>query len=177
MFSTAHKHLLVPRASAPHSAYRVGVAPQETPRHSWDVVGYVKYLSRTLTGCSQLCKECKVATAGERRLARTRRVHLYPVSSPDTTEPGTARPSTPLATSGHPVRRRRCATTARKGGRDGHLAAAWLHKRWREALRSRLAGAGSKPPAAAAVKSRCGKRAGQGRPKSLSGRDQADERK
>jgi hypothetical protein len=37
-----------------------------------------------------------------------------------------------------------------------------LHKRWRMALRSRLAGAGAKPPAAAEVKSQCGERVGQG---------------
>src|SRR5262245_12116247 len=64
MFSTAHKHLLVPLASAPHSAYQVGVAPQETPRHSWDLVGYVKYVSRTLPGGSQLCKECSYPPLG-----------------------------------------------------------------------------------------------------------------
>jgi hypothetical protein len=38
-----------------------------------------------------------------------------------------------------------------------------LHKRWRAALRSRLAGAGANPPAAAEVKSRCGERVGKGR--------------
>jgi hypothetical protein len=52
-----------------------------------------------------------------------------------------------------------------------------LHKRWRTALRRRLAGAGAKPPAAAEVKSRCGERVGKGGPKSLSGKDQEDERK
>src|SRR5262245_58977820 len=72
MFSTAHKHLLVPLASAPHSAYQVGVAPQETPRHSWDLVGYVKYVSRTLPGGSQLCKECTLIAAGQPATGRTR---------------------------------------------------------------------------------------------------------
>jgi hypothetical protein len=39
------------------------------------------------------------------------------------------------------VRRRWCATTARKGSRNGHLAAALRHKRWRQAG-GRPAGAG-----------------------------------
>jgi site-specific DNA recombinase len=49
----------------------------------------------------QLCNRSSFPVAGEHRLARTRRVHPDPVSSPDATEPGTTRPSTPLATSGH----------------------------------------------------------------------------
>jgi hypothetical protein len=51
-----------------------------------------------------------------------------------------------------------------------------LHKRWRKALRSRLAGAGSKSPEAAAVKSRCGERSGKSGRESPSGEDQEGER-
>jgi site-specific DNA recombinase len=53
----------------------------------------------------QLCRGSRVAPAGQHRLARTRRVHPDPVSSPDATEPGTTRPSTSWATAGHQVRR------------------------------------------------------------------------
>jgi hypothetical protein len=43
--------------------------------------------------------------------------------------------------------------------------------------RSRLAGAGSKTPQAALVKSHCGERWGKGMARSMSVRDQRDERK
>ena len=52
-----------------------------------------------------------------------------------------------------------------------------LHRRWRRALRSRLAGGGSKLPQAAPVKSRCGERCGKGVRRSASGENQEDERK
>ena len=52
-----------------------------------------------------------------------------------------------------------------------------LCKRWREVLRSRPSGAGSKPPQAATVKSRGGERCGKRRDLIPSGVSQRDERK
>jgi len=53
-----------------------------------------------------------------------------------------------------------------------------LRGRWRKALRSRLSGAGFKPPQAAAVKSRGGEHWGQSAEAApRAGRDQRDERK
>ena len=54
------------------------------------------------------------------------------------------------------VCRRLCATNALTKG------SAVLCKRWRQVLRSRPSGAGSKPPQAATVKSRGGERCGKG---------------
>ena len=54
---------------------------------------------------------------------------------------------------------------------------AMLRKRWRQALRSRCAGGGFKPPTAAAFKRRGGERAGKRQDLILSGMDRGVERK
>jgi hypothetical protein len=74
-------------------------------------------------------------------------------------EPDEARASRPVlrARGGEiPPRDSPCATNALTQG------GAVLCKRWREVLRSRPSGAGSKPPQAATVKSRGGERCGKG---------------
>src|SRR5262249_2017681 len=105
-FSTDHDRLLAPKAWEGHGACRAGAARREILRHSWDVTVYVGYWSRTLTAGSQLCKECTVATVGEPRAARTRRVYSLSLSNPDATELGTPWPAAPLATPGHQIRGR-----------------------------------------------------------------------
>jgi hypothetical protein len=64
-FATAHDHLLVPGGWERHGVCRIGAAHRESPRHNWDVAGCVGYLPRTLTGGSQLCKECNDPTLGD----------------------------------------------------------------------------------------------------------------
>ena len=56
--STSHEPLLALVAWVLAGACRSESGHRESPRHSLDVVGYVDYSSKTLTGFSQLCWEC-----------------------------------------------------------------------------------------------------------------------
>jgi hypothetical protein len=57
--STSHERLLAPVAWAFAGACRCESGRRESHRHNSDVVGYVEYSSKTLTGFAQLCWECK----------------------------------------------------------------------------------------------------------------------
>jgi hypothetical protein len=79
----SHERLLAPVAWAFAGGCRCESERRESHRHNSDVVGYVEYSSKTLTGFSQLCWECNRTALRRTRLGVVQHSFLeYPRVEP-----------------------------------------------------------------------------------------------